>query len=288
MTTSTLGRRTVPAAEGLSPRATSTIREATTPIQRNARIAGALWLLIAVIAGFVHFYVPGQLLVPGDATATATRIMASEGLFRLGMAAELALLAIEVVVAVLVYSLLKPVDRTLSLVGAALRVSMIAVHGVNVVNRAVALLLASGAGYLTVFGFDQRHALMMLFLDAYGAGFSLGMVFFGLHFFPLGYAIYKSGYFPRALGVLFLVAGAAYLVDTFSLVLVAGHTIGAPHFALPIVIAESAFPVWLLIKGVHAARWEQRAALNARREGAMRDSSGTLPTFAGSLDLRPA
>ncbi len=288
MTTTVLDRKTLTLPEVLPWQTTSTPRETTTPTQWKARIAGALWLLIAVLAGFVHFYVPSQLLVPGDAAATATRIMASEGLFRLGMAAELTLLAIEVVVAVLVYSLLRPVDRTLSLVAATLRVSMIVVHGVNVINQAVALLLVSGAGYLTVFGPDQRHALMMLFLDAYGAGFSLGMVFFGVHFFPMGYLIYKSGYFPRALGVLFLAAGTAYLIDTFALVLVANHTIGAPYFALPIIVAESAFPVWLLIKGVHTARWQQRAELNARREAATRASAGGLPAFAGPLDLRSA
>src|SRR5919199_17314 len=81
-----------------------------------ARFAGLLYLLIAVLSGFVHFYVPGKLIVPGDAATTATTIMASEGLFRLNIAAELVIVLIEVVLSVLIYVLLKPVSTTLALV----------------------------------------------------------------------------------------------------------------------------------------------------------------------------
>ena len=285
MTTTTLDPR-IHTGHGEHPlRTTAATGEAMWPIQATARIAGALWLLIAVLAGFVHFYVPGQLLVPGDATATATRIMASPGLLRTSIAAELVLLLSELVVALLIYFLLRPVGRTLSLVAAVSRLAMIAIHGFNVVNLATVLLLLSGAGYLAVFESHQLHALAMLFLDTYSAGFSFGMAFFALHFFPLGYLIYRSGYFPRILGVLFLVAGVAYVIDTFSFVLVAGYKTGAVYFALPIAVAESAFPLWLLTKGVRATQWDRLAGVNARRDAAARDSFGACPTSVGSADL---
>ncbi len=228
-------------------------------IQRTAKIAGALYLLIAVLSGFVHFYVPGALIVRGDATTTATNIMASAGIFRLSIGSELIILLSEVVLSVLLYILLRPVNSTLSLVAAVSRLAMTTIHGINVLNNVIALLLLSGAGYLAVFAPNQLHALVTLFLDAYRYGFTIGIVFLALHAALLGYLIFKSGYFPKVLGVLFMIAALGYFIDSFSHVLLANHETGAVYFALPIAIAEIAFPLWLLFKGVNADQWEKRA-----------------------------
>ena len=228
-----------------------------------ARLAGFLYLVIAVLSGFVHFYVPGELIVSGDATTTAHNIMASEGLFRVNIAAELVILLIEVVLSVLLYVLLKPASKTLSLVVMVSRLTMTTIHAINVLNNVIVLLLLGGAGYLTVFAPDQLHALVMLFLDAYRYGFQIGIVFFALHTAVLGYAIFKSGYFPKVLGVLFMIAPLGYLIDSFALVLLANYKTGAVYFALPITIAEIAFPLWLLIKGVNVEQWNKRALASA-------------------------
>lgn len=232
-------------------------------IQKNAKIAGVLYLLIAVLAGFVHFYVPGKLFVAGDATTTVNNIMASEGLFRLGMGVELVLLLSEIVLTLLLYVLLKPVNKTLSLTAATFRLAMTIIHGINLVNYAMVLLLLSGAGYLAVFQSDQLHALVRVFIDAYTYGFAVGIVFFSLHVMLTGYLIIKSGYLPKVLGYLFLVASLGYLIDNFLYVLVENHMTGAVYFALPIAIAEIAFPIWLLIKGVNARQWEAKSALES-------------------------
>jgi hypothetical protein len=230
-------------------------------IQGTAKLAAVLYLLVAVLAGFVHFYVPGALFVPGDAATTAANITASQGLFRASIAAELVVLLVEVALSVLLYVLLRPVNRTLSLVAAVSRLAMTTIHGVNLVNHVVVLILLSGAGYLTAFAPNQLQALAMLFLDTYDHGFSVGIVFFVLHTSLLGYLIYRSGYFPRMLGVLFVVASVGYLADSFLQVLVPNHVTGAAYFALPIAIAEIAFPLWLLVKGVNAERWERRSSV---------------------------
>jgi hypothetical protein len=227
--------------------------------QLNARIAGVLYLLIAVLAGFVHLYLPGELIVPGDAAATASNIQASEGLFRAGIGVELLLLLSEVALSVLLYVLLRPVGKTLSLIAAAARLVMTTVHGVNLLGHVAVLLLLGGAGYRTAFAPGQLDALVMLSLDAYAYGFSIGIVFLVLHAFALGYLIYRSGYFPKVLGVLFMVAALGYLVDGLFHLLVAGYVKGAVHVALPIALSEIAFPLWLLFKGVNAERWEGRA-----------------------------
>lgn len=236
-----------------------TTREEMNSIQKNARIAGVLYLLIAVLAGFVHFYVPGELFVSGDAGATASNILASQGLFRMSIAVELVILLSEIVLTVLLYGLLKPVNKTLSLVAAVSRLAMTTIHGVNLLNHFVVLLLLGGAGYLAVFQPDQLQALVRLFLDVYSYGFAIGILFFTVHVFLVGYLVFKSGYFPKVLGVLFIIASAGYLIDNFSYVLQENYVTGAAYFALPIAIAEIAFPVWLLIKGVNADQWKKRA-----------------------------
>ena len=236
-----------------------TTNEGISFIQRNAKIAGALYLLIAVLAGFVHFYVPGKLIVSGDASTTASNIMASQGLFRMSMAGEFVILLSEIVLTVLLYVVLKPVNKTLSLVAAVSRLAMTTIHGVNLLNHFFVLLLLGGAGYLTVFEPNQLNALVTLFLDSYSYGYTIGIVFFTLHTFTLAYLIFKSGYFPKILGVLFMIAALGYLLDSFSHVLIVNYKTGPVYIALPIAIAEIAFPLWLLLKGVNAEQWKKRA-----------------------------
>jgi hypothetical protein len=235
----------------------------TTSIQKIARVAGVLYLLITVLSIPVHFVIPAQLIVDGDAAATAGKIMVSTGLFRMGIGAELLILLSEIGLTVLLYVLLKPVSNTLSLVAAVSRLVMTMIHGANLLNHFIVLLLLGGAGSLAVFAPNQLQALGMVFLNAYDYGFTTGIVFLVLHASILGYLIIKSGYFPRILGVLFMIASLGYLVDSFSHVLIPNYKTGPVYLALPIALAEIAFPVWLLIKGVNARQWERRDAAAA-------------------------
>lgn len=223
-----------------------------------ARIAGVLYLIITVAAIVAHYYVPSNLIVPGDAATTANNIMASESLFRLGIGSEFVVLLSEIVLSVILYVLFRPVSRTLSLVAAVSRLAMTTIHGINLLNYFFVLLLLSGAEYLAVFNTDQLYALVSLFLDAHGYGFTIGIGFLTLHVFVLSYLIYTSGYFPRILGILFLLAGVGYLVDSFSLMLLPGYETTPAFLALPIAVAEIAFPLWLLIKGVDVEGWNTR------------------------------
>ena len=164
---------------------------------------------------------------------------------------------------VVIYVLLKPVSKTLAQVAMVARLTMTTIHGINVLNNVLVLLLLGGTGYVTVFAPDQLHALVTLFLDAYRYGFQIGVFFFALHTAVLGYLIFTSGYFPKVPGVMLMIASLGYLIDSSALVLLADHTMGAVYFALPITIAEIAFPFWLLIKGVNVTKWEQRALESA-------------------------
>lgn len=233
-------------------------------IQRNARFAGVLYLVITAAAILAHIYVPSIIVVPGDAAATANNMTESAALFRLGtVGGELVVLLSEVILAVVLYVLLKPVNKTLSLIAAASRLVMTTIHGINLINYFFAMLLVSGTSYLSVFSREQAQSLAMLFLEAHGYGFTIGIAFLTLHVFVLGYLIFKSGYFPKVLGVLFIAAGVGYLVDSFALLLLPAYETTPGVIAAVIAIAEIAFPVWLLIKGVNKEGWEKQSLESA-------------------------
>lgn len=231
----------------------------TTPAT-YARIAGVLYLIITVAAIWAHFVIPEQFIIPGDAAATAANIAANETAFRLGaVGSELIILLSEVVLAVVLFELLKPVNKTLSLIAAVSRLAMTTIHGLNLLNYYFVLQLVNGADSLTAFAPEQVNTLMTLFLDAHNTGFTIGIAFLVLHVLILGYLIVQSGYFPKALGYLFFAAGVGYLVDTMGLLLVSSYTTTPALIALVIAVAEVAFPLWLLVKGVNMDRWQDRA-----------------------------
>lgn len=235
-------------------------------VQKTARFAGVLYVIITIAAIVAHFYVPSLIIVPEDAAATANNMNESASLFRIGaVGGELVVLLSEVILAVVLYVLLKPVNKTLSLIAAASRLVMTTIHGINMINYFFAMVLVSGSGYLSVFSAEQAQGLAMLFLEAHGYGFTIGIAFLTIHVFVLGYLIFKSGYFPKVLGVLFIAAGVGYLVDSFAQLLSAAHTTTPGFVAATIAIAEIAFPLWLLIKGVNKEGWEKHSLESAGR-----------------------
>jgi hypothetical protein len=233
-------------------------------VQRTARFAGILYLIITIAAIFAHFYIPSNIIVPGDAATTANNIISSETLFRVGgVGSELIVLLSEVVLSIVLYVLLKPVNKTLSMLAAVSRLVMTTIHGLNLLNYFFAILLLSGAGYLSAFNTEQLQGLVTLFLEAHSIGFTIGIAFLTLHVFILGYLILKSGYFPKVLGILFIAAGVGYLVDSFALLLFRGYETTPTVIAIVIAVSEIAFPLWLLIKGVNKKGWEKRSLKSA-------------------------
>ncbi len=211
---------------------------------RLARLAGLLYIII---------------FVANDASATANNIKADETLFRVGIGGQFVVLLSEVILSVLLYVLLAPVNKTLALVAAAARLTMTAIHGLNLLNYFLVLQLLGDAYYLALFDEGQLHALVMLFIDAHAYGFGLGLVFFALHLVVLGYLVFRSSYFPRLLGALLMVAACGYAIDSVAILLLDAYQETPPLLVFPIVIAEVAFPLWLLIKGVRLPRWEKAA-----------------------------
>jgi len=166
----------------------------------------------------------------------------------------------EIVLTVLLYVLLRPVSRTLALIAAFARLALAIIQGINLLPLFIALLLLSGAGYLTVFEPDQLDALVLLFLNAHGYGVFVWQLFFGFHLFVLGFLIFKSGYFPRILGILMVLGSLGYLLDSFGNILFPNYAeIFGVVVGVTAVIGEVLFFLWLLIKGVNVERYNERA-----------------------------
>jgi hypothetical protein len=226
--------------------------------QVYAHIGGVLYLII-IIAGLVdEVFVRGSLIVPGDVAATAYKIMGSELLFRGGIVGDLIMHVCDVPLTLILYVLLRPVSKNLSLLAAIFSLLQTAVLIANKLNL-VAVLLVLGRDYRTAFDQHQIQGLVSLYLRLHEFGFGIGLIFFGVSCLVVGYLTYKSGYLPRALGVLHAIAGLSYLVNSFALLLspaLAGKMF--PAILLPGFIGELAMCLWLLIKGVNVLKWDER------------------------------
>jgi hypothetical protein len=227
--------------------------------QVYARVAGLIWVIVAIMAPFAEFFVRQRLIVPGNVSATADNIGASQLLFRAGFASDLIVFVIEVALAAVLYTLFRPVSRTLALVMSFARLAMVTILGLNLLNMLTALQLLTSAEYAAVFEKGELQALAFVFLNAQGSGYALGMVFFGLHLGVLGYLVYRSGFLPRVLGILMVVSALGYLADSFTGFLVPQHSDAlAMVVVATALIGELPLTLWLLIKGVDVARWRER------------------------------
>lgn len=197
-------------------------------------------------------------MAPGDAATTAGNVMAFEGLFRLGIAGDAVVFLTEIILTALLYALLKPVSRTLSLAAAFARLAMTVMQGMNLLNYLLALTLLSGAGYLAgVRGRPTAGARAAVSQCVRDCGADLG-AFFGLHTLLLGFLVYKSGYFPRILGALLIVAACGYLIDSFGNFLLPQYdALYTQVVVLAALLGELPFAIWLSIKGVDVKEWER-------------------------------
>jgi hypothetical protein len=222
-------------------------------IQRQARRAGWLYLLVGLSAPFGLIYVPGRLIASGDATLTADHIRASEFLFRAGIASELFHQTVFIFLVLALYRLLKQVDesqaRLMVILGALVSVPIVFM---NVVYELAALALVSGSDYLSVFNKAQLDALAYMFLRMHGQGIIVAGIFWGLWLFPFGALVIRSGFIPRLLGWFLILAGIGNLAGSCASILYPAYR----HLIDPLVmifqLGELPVLVWLLVWGGRA------------------------------------
>jgi hypothetical protein len=213
------------------------------------RFAGLLYVLTSIVGFFAMGYVPGKLIVHGNATATADNIAAGEMLFRLGIAGQLVGQAAFIFVALALYDLLKGVNRRQALLMVTLIVISVPIAFVNELNSLAAVALIRVADFLAIIEKPQREALAMLFLNLHGRGLVVAEMFWGLWLFPLALLVYKSRFLPRFLGVWLGFAGVAWVVLSLTGIVLPQYQDRVNSYLQPAIIGEIVFMLWLLIKG---------------------------------------
>jgi hypothetical protein len=212
-----------------------------------ALVAALGLLIMALLAPFAVFGVLDTLVVTDDPAATFNNISASEGLFRSGVAAFLIVIMLDVVVAWALYVLLRPVNRTIALLTAWLRLAFAAVFASALINLLDAAQLVAGAEQSTLQP-EQLHAQVVSSIASFDYGWTgIALAIFGLHLFGLGYLLFKSSDFPKFLGALVILAGAGYLVDSFGTILVPEYTLTIGMFTF---VGEALLIIWLFLRAI--------------------------------------
>jgi hypothetical protein len=229
-------------------------------IQIYARTAGVL-LLLTIVAGFFgEAYVPSRIIVSGNATATAHNIMASNFMFRLGFASYLVEALCDVTLALIFYVLLKPVQKNLALLSAFFGLISTALYAVAELFYLAPSIILGGSNALKTFSPDQLNTLALLSLRVFGYGAGIFMAFYGVACLLRGYLIFRSGYLPKFLGVLLVLAGLGFITKNFALLLAPAYASDA--LLLPMFLAAVSLTVWLLAKGVDLSKWRARIEQN--------------------------
>lgn len=215
-----------------------------------ARLAGVLYLFVIVGGLFAEGFVRGQLVVSGDAAATARNILEHETLYRLGFAVHLAYLGCAAAVGVILYRLLRSVSPGLALLALCLDLVAIAIEAGSLLNHMAVLTWLTDAGLAGVEP-AQRHAMAYAHTRAFANGFGGSLAFFGLFCVATGVLLVRSRLVPGLIGKMMVLAGACYLVNSYAFFL-APNLAGLlfPWILLPCLLAELSLALWLLSKGI--------------------------------------
>jgi hypothetical protein len=215
----------------------------------TAKTAGLFYLIFILLLPLATS-IRSQLVVSGDAAATAHNISANELLFRISFVTELVAALFFVLAAWALYVLLKRVNKNLALLFLLLNLCGVAIECISVLNLSMALSLLSGADYLTVFNPGQLQAQALVYINTYTNGFTIANLFFGAWLFPLGYLVYRSGFLPRLLGILLIADFFGVLIRFLQFFLLPGYDVISYPGLMVSLIAEVSLTLWLLIKGV--------------------------------------
>mgnify|MGYP003557415591 FL=1 len=223
------------------------------PPQVAARIAGFLYLLVIAGGLFAQVFVRERLIVAGDAAATADNLLQHATLYRWGFGIHLAYLLCATVLAVILYDMLRRVSAGLALLALCFDMAAITVEGIHLLHHLAPLLLLTDGGLA---GMEPSQLQAMAYARArlFAFGFGISLVFFGAFCIVAGVLIYRSHFLPRTLGVMMVIAGICYLINSFALFLApALASLLFPYILMPCLLAELSLALWLLVKGIDVA-----------------------------------
>jgi len=220
-----------------------------------ARIAGVFYLIITAFALFAYLYVRGQVIVPGDMARTAANILAHEQLYRTGFSAAVIVVICNPPMGLILYELLKVVNPRLALLALVFIIISTTIEAVNLFNYITPLFTLTLPEYRGAFDPDELQALARGPIRLFGYAFSVSLTFFGVFCALNGYLILRSKFLPAVLGLLMIVAGVTYWINSFQLFL----ALPIPYIQWVTLIAELSLALWLLVVGVNEAKWRARA-----------------------------
>lgn len=213
-------------------------------LRQAALIAGFGYLISPV--PFAEFYVYPKLVIPGNIEQTAQNIATHGGLFLAAIFCYLITFISDVVIAWALYVLLVPVNRSVSLLTAWFRLVYTVIALFGLLNLVTVFRLLNTPDYLTVFGPGQLHAQVMLLLNSFRYDWSMGLILFGIHLGLLGYLVYRSGYIPRIIGILLVIDGLGWVIDSLRPYLYPNAHL---RFLFITFFGELFFMLWLLVRG---------------------------------------
>lgn len=235
--------------------------EITNP-NRLARLTGFIYgPLMLVLGPFGILYVPTALVVAGDPATTAQNILSHLSLFRLSIVTALLVQVTHIFIVLLLYKLLKPAGRNLAALMVIFMLLGIPITMANELNHVAVAQLLSG-NYLSSFSTVQLQALAMLFHQLHETvTLSIASIFWGLWLLPMGLLVTRAGFISKIPGVLLIVAGVGYLVDSLARLIWPEYgTSALATVANAAVFGEIVFPFWLLIRGVDVDAWQNSSA----------------------------
>jgi len=219
-----------------------------------ARIAGVFYLIITACALFAYLYVRGQVIVPGDMARTAANFLGHEQLYRTGFSAAVIVVICNPPMGLILYELLKVVNPRLALLALVFIIISTTIEAVNLFNYITPLFTLTLPEYRGAFDPDELQALARGPIRLFGYAFSVSLTFFGVFCALNGYLILRSKFLPAVLGLLMIVAGVTYWINSFQLFL----ALPIPYIQWVTLIAELSLPLWLLVVGVNEAKWRTR------------------------------
>ncbi|HEY1255239.1 MAG TPA: DUF4386 domain-containing protein [Terracidiphilus sp.] len=224
----------------------------------TARLTGVLYLINGVVYTKADSLIHGRILVKDDAAATAHNILTNGSILQLSFACNLIATVTYIAVTFLLYELLKPVNRSISLLAAFFSMTGCIVGAVGSLFTIAPLTILGGAPYLSVFKAEQLQAMALLSLDLIAVAASVSMVFFGCYCFLIGTLILRSKFMPRIIGAFLIIAGLTY--QLFLSPSLAAHLFS--HLVMPAgALGEGSLILWLLLFGVNSQRWKQQAGV---------------------------
>jgi hypothetical protein len=229
---------------------------AVLPARLTARIAGALYLIVIAGGLFAEAVVLGSLTVRGDAAATARSIAANESLWRWGIGVHFLYLACAgIAMYVLFYLLFRRAQPTLALAAFAFAITSAAIEGASLLQLYVPLAIIENQSALAGMSEGERHALAYLAIQLYETGFGFALLFFSGFCAAIGLLILRSRLVPRVIGVMMVLAGICYLVNSLATIVAPGlAALLFPWILLPCLVGEASLAMWLVVKGVDAAK----------------------------------